>query len=146
MVIRKREGNRPDRRIAPQDAIDAAARDVLTKKLRYVGSANHKLRPGNYNFVPPQNPRPSKSPCDAIRSVLLEEATALFRRGIELGMMSALSKSGAPKYIWSVDDAGEVYEAKARPERETDYHGYRLGDDEAEMRAYVRKEWGRRCP
>jgi hypothetical protein len=77
--------------------------------------------------------------------VLREEAIALFRRGIELGMVSAFIKGSVPKYVWAADEAGEVYEAKTRPERETEYHGYRLGPDEPEMRAYVLKEWRRRC-
>ena len=145
MAIRKREGNRPDRRLADEAAVDAATRTRLLTTLQYVGSANHKLHPGNYGFQPPQNPRPSKSPCDALRSVLLEEATALFRRGIELGMVSTIIKDGVPKYVWAVDDAGEVYEAKTRPEREVEYHGYRIGPDEADMRGYVLKEWRRRC-
>ncbi len=145
MPIHKREGNRPDRRIAGVESTDEAARDELLDKLSYVGSALHKLHPGNYGFQPPQNPRPSKSPCDAKRSVLLEEASELFRRGIELGMVSTFTKGGVPKYVWSVDADGEVYEAKTRPERETEYHGYRIGPDEPQMRDYVLKEWRRRC-
>ena len=145
MSIRKREGNRPDRRIAAETAVDKIARDKLLKKLRYVGSAIHKLHPGNYGFQPPQNPRPSKSPCDGQRPILLEEAEVLFKRGIELGMVSTFIKGGVPKYVWAVDEADEIYEAKTRPEREIEYHGYRIGSDEPEMRAYVLKEWRRRC-
>lgn len=146
MSGRKREGNQPDRRIAPPDATDKAAREELAKRVRYVGSANHKLHPGNYGFSPPQNPRPSKTPCDALRPVLKEEAQALFLRGIELGMVSDFPADGVPKYVWSVDDDGEVYEIKTKPGRETDYHGYRVANDEREMRAYVLREWRRRCP
>jgi hypothetical protein len=113
--------------------------------MRYVGSSNHKLRPGDYGFVPSHNPRPSKSPCDGLRSVLVAEARALFERGIMLGMVSRFGEEGAPKYVWSVDDAGEVYEAKAKPEREREYHGYRLGDDEREIRRYILDEWKKRC-
>jgi hypothetical protein len=145
MAIRKREGNRPDRRLADEAAVNAATRQRLLETLQYVGSANHKLHPGNYGFQPPQNPRPSKSPCDALRSILLEEATALFRRGIELGMVSTIINDGVPKYVWAVDDAGEVYEAKTRPEHEVEYHGYRVGPDETDMRTYILKEWRRRC-
>lgn len=145
MPIRKREGNRPDRRIASEDFTSDATRRELCEKLRYIGSANHKLRPGDYGFVPSQNPRPSKSPCDELRSVLLEEASSLFRRGIEQGMLSRFPLGGVPKYVWAVDEFGEVYEAKTRPEREMDYHGYRVGEDEAVVREYVLKEWRRRC-
>jgi hypothetical protein len=144
MPIRKREGNRPGRRIADEATVDAGARERLLGVLQYVGSGHHKLHPGNYGFHPPQNPRPSKAPCDALRSVLLEEATALFRRGIELGMVSTIINDGVPKYVWAIDEGGEVYEAKTGP-RELEYHGYRLGPDDADMRAYVLKEWKRRC-
>ena len=145
MPIRKRQGNRPDRRIAEASFTDKATRDTLIKRLHYVGSALHKLHPGNYGFNPPQNPRPSKSPCDELRDVLLEEATGLFRQGIELGMLSYFPKEGIPKYVWSVDAIGEVYEAKIGAGHEPEYHGYRVGDDERAMRNYVRKEWKRRC-
>ncbi|MBI5313193.1 MAG: hypothetical protein HZB28_08750 [Methylocystis sp.] len=146
MSIRKREGNRPDRRIAPLGVISEEARATLEKRLTYVGSGNHKLRPGDYGLVPSHNPRPSKSPCDDLRSVLLEEAAALFGQGIELGMVSKPGDNGVPKYVWAVDDDGEVYEAKTKPERESEYHGYRLGDDERAMKRYVTEEWKARCP
>ena len=146
MANRKRQGNDPKRRIAPEDAVPESVRKTLLERLRYVGSANHKLHPGDYNFVPTSNPRPSKSPCDELRPVLLEEASALFRLGIERGMVSLYPEGGVPKYVWAVDEAGEVYEAKTKPERETDYHGYRLGDDERDRRKYVLSEWRRRCP
>jgi hypothetical protein len=118
----------------------------LADRVRYLGSGFHKLHSGDYGFVPPRNPRPSKSPCDQIHPVLREEATALFRRAIERGMVSAFAGNGVPKYVWAVDDGGEVYEAKTKAERENDYHGYRLGEDDDEMRRHVRAEWNRRRP
>ncbi len=60
-------------------------------------------------------------------------------------MVSQFPAGGLPKYVWAVDGAGEVYEAKCRPEREAEYHGYRLGDDDRYMREYVLNEWRRRC-
>lgn len=145
MAIRKREGNRPDRRISDEAITTTTQREALCERLRYVGSANHKLRPGDYGFTPSHNPRPSKSPCDAVRAVLIEEASTLFRQGIMRGMVSRFDASGIPKYVWAVDEANDVYEAKAKPEREMDYHGYRLGDDDRDMRSYVLREWKRRC-
>ncbi len=59
------------------------------------------------------------------------------------GMVSPMLESGLPKYVWAVDAADEVYEAKIGSPPE--YHGYRLGDDEKAMREYVRLEWKRRC-
>lgn len=112
---RKREGNRPDRRLAPGGFLGRDAQRALLARVRYGGSANHKLHPGDYGFTPPQNPRPSKSPCDELRSVLIEEAQNLFRRGVELGMVSSFANGGVPKYVWAVDEDGEVYEAKIKP-------------------------------
>lgn len=145
MSIRKREGNRPDRRILPPEATSADERCALKARLRYIGSGNHKLRPGDYGLVPSHNPRPSKSPCDELRSVLLAEAQGFFSRGIELGMVSRLGNNGVPKYVWSVDKFGEVYEAKTKPGQDEEYHGYRIGDDERLIRRYVLEEWNRRC-
>lgn len=145
MSPRKRQGNRPDRRILPPDATSEAIRAAFKARLRYVGSGNHKLRPGDYGFVPSPNPRPSKSPCDELRPVLLAEAVALFERGIALGMVSRFEAGGVPKYVWSVDDSGEAWEAKAKP-GEAQYHGYRIGDDDRAMRRTVLDEWTRRCP
>jgi hypothetical protein len=144
--VTKRQGNRPDRRVAPVGSIAAQDIKALAARLRYVGSPLHKLRPGDYGFIPSHNPRPSKSPCDEIRPVLHGEAAQLFRRGIELGMVSAFTRGGVPKYVWAVDGRNEVYEAKTKPEREIEYHGYRIGDDEKDMRRYVLEEWRQRCP
>jgi hypothetical protein len=81
-----------------------------------------------------------------LRTILIAEATALFQRGIDLGMVSSFLDGGTPKYVWSVDKSGEVYEAKAKSDQEERYHGYRLGDDEQAMRRYVLDEWNKRCP
>ncbi len=142
----RRQGNRPDRRVARAGSIDAATLTALADQLRYVGSGLHKLRPGDYGFVPSHNPRPSKSPCDQVRPVRRDEAARLFREGLARGMVSAFAEGGLPKYVWAVDGDGEVYEAKTGGGSATDYHGYRLGEDEREMRRYVLEEWQQRCP
>ena len=126
--------------------MDKAAKMALLARTSYVGSGHHKLRPGDYGFLPSPNPSPSKSPCDELRSVLLSEASDLFREGVLRGMVSEFPDGSIPKYVWAVDHDGEVYEAKTRPEHETVYHGYRVGDDERHVREYVLSEWRRRCP
>jgi hypothetical protein len=65
------------------------------------------------------------------------------RQGILPGMVSAFGFDRAPKYVWSVDAHGEVYEAKSGSGYEAGDHGYRLGDDDPQ-RAYVLTEWKRR--
>ncbi|MGC8470101.1 MAG: hypothetical protein ACP5NI_09385 [Acetobacteraceae bacterium] len=118
---------------------------ALAARLRYEGIATHKLHPGDYGFIPPVNPRPTKSPCDELRPLLRAEAATLFRQGVLAGMVSPFGAEGTPKYVWAVDADGEVYEAKTKPP-DTTYHGYRLGEDEPEMRRYIRGEWSKRCP
>ncbi|HEY6359350.1 MAG TPA: hypothetical protein VIX35_14005 [Vicinamibacterales bacterium] len=143
--MRKRQGNRPDRRVAPVGSISKDELQKLGVDLQYGGSSLHKLHPGDYGFVPPVNPRPSKSPCDELRPVLRVEAARLFRNGVISGMISRFEPDLTPKYVWAVDADGEVYEAKTKPP-DTSYHGYRIGEDEPEMRRYIIAEWRERCP
>ena len=89
------------------------------------------------------NPRPTKSICDGRRVVLFAEARALFRNAALAGMFSDFPEGGIPKYIWSVDEWGEAYEAKISPNTTT-YKGYRL-EEEDSMRDLVLAEWKRRC-
>jgi len=140
----KRQSNRPDRRICPIGLLTTAELLRIAATARYVGSPNHKLRAGDYGFVPPSNPRASKSLCDDKRALLKSEARDLMMEGIRRGMISRVEPGQFPKYIWAVDNSGEVFEAKTKPGQETDYHGYRLGDDERQMRAEVLKEWNSR--
>ena len=66
------------------------------------------------------------------------------RRGISRGAVSELAYDGFPKFIWCVDEDGEVYEAKTDPSTLGVYHGYRL-EEEDDLRDYVRDIWKQRC-
>jgi hypothetical protein len=107
----------------------------------YSGSALHKRHPGDYGFHPPVNPRGWKSLCDGKRVVLKAEAGELFRQGVLNGFFSIFRNDERPKYVWAVDAAGEVYEAKVDSHG---YHGYRL-EEEDDFRPLILKEWARRC-
>ncbi len=49
---------------------------------------------------------------------------------------------GLPKFVWAVDEKGEVYEAKTGNDG---YHGYRLDEaTEKNMRDVVLYEWKQR--
>ena len=138
--MKTRVSNDPKRRIAAADRLDDLSREAMASRLKYVGSALHKIKPGDYGFQPPVNPRPWKSICDGSRVVLQTEAKELFRQGIMKGMFSEFPENGEPKFVWSVDFNGEVYEAKVD---RTGYHGYRL-EEEDTMRNVVLSEWSRR--
>lgn len=139
----KRQGNRPDRRIEARDAFSDSILQNIAARMRYEGSGHHKLRPGDYHFSPPTSPRPSKSVCDDLRTVLLAEASQLFRTGIAKGMISKPGPDGLPKYVWAVDADGQAYEAKQGGTRPGDYHGYRLRNDDPQCRI-VLDEWKNR--
>ena len=143
--MRRREGNRPDRRVADKASLAQSQLLSLVDRAIYEGSASHKLHPGDYGFTPSVNPHPAKSVCDDLRAVALKEAKELLACGIARGMVSKFDAEGAPKYVWAVDQNGEVYEAKTKPPQAV-YHGYRLGNDEKQMRRYVLDEWISRCP
>jgi len=137
-----RQSNNPKRRIAEPGALSVQQQDTFLGKARYVGSAIHKLRPADYGFYPPSNPRPHKSLCDDLRTIPAAEALRLFVAGVRKGMISTARVEGLPKYVWSVDDQGEAYEAKWGRDG---YHGYRL-DKEGEryQRECVLRAWSER--
>lgn len=139
-----REGNNPKRRIAASGTLDLSGREELAARLKYVGSAHHKCFPANYGFNPPSSPRPWKSVCDGKRIVLKEEAENLLRVGVMKEMFSPLLGNGFPKYVWSVDNSGDAYEAKTDSGNPGQYHGYRLEEDDP-MRAIVLNTWNKRC-
>jgi hypothetical protein len=139
--MRPRQSNNPKRRISAQNAHTFERLRALGEALVYSGSAHHKRHPGNYGFRPPVNPRPWKSMCDSLREIDLEEAIELFRKGIRAGMISECGADEKPKYVWSVDDHGEAFEAKLGIDG---YHGYCL-EDEDNMRAFILREWKVRC-
>ncbi|MYA59970.1 MAG: hypothetical protein F4X40_05350 [Chloroflexi bacterium] len=141
----KRQGNNPKRRITPNAETGPDYLDWLSRSVRYTGSPHHKRVPADYGFDRPADPRPNKSLCDGIRSVLRAEATALFREAIIRGMISTYRIGRLPKYVWAVDADDRVYEAKLAQGSAT-YHGYELGDDESSMRRLVIAEWRARCP
>jgi hypothetical protein len=140
MSAGKREGNRPERRFAAAGTYSQEELLALSRRIRYGGMAHHKRRPGDYGFVPPVNPRPSKSMCDDLRPIRLAEASALFSVGIHLGLISPFLPEGVPKYVWAVDEYGEPYEAKVGGDG-SEHHGYRINENEARMREYILKEW-----
>lgn len=136
----KRVGNNPKRRIAPPRHFSSQELQRIADAVRYQGSAHHKRVPADYGFHGPASPRPHKSLCDGKRVIRWGEAKSLLIDGLKRGMVSEYLMNGFPKYIWSVDQDGEAYEAKLGHEGRS-YHGYRLGIDDRMMRDEVIREW-----
>ena len=138
-----RQGNNPKRRVVPISELKCSDIDKLLSTVKYVGSGHHKRYPLDYGFVR-TNPVPTKSLCDLNKAIKLDEAQFLLEAGIKCGMISDM-RQGLPKYIWSVDANGTVYEAKTHPNTHGEYHGYPLGNDDA-VHKYILNEWKTRCP
>jgi hypothetical protein len=140
--MRNRSGSNPTRRIVDHALITQDQVNHLLKRVRYVGSGHHKRCPADYGLER-TNPRPTSSLCDVSRTITLSEATSLLRKCIKRKMVSRLLQDGLPKYVWSVSDAGEVFEAKTHPNTAGIYHGYPL-EEQDDMRARVLKTWTQR--
>jgi hypothetical protein len=120
-----RQSNRPDRRIADPAQISEEQVEHWLRQVRYVGSGHHKRFPANYGFVRTGR-RGNKSVCDFVRTIVIEEAQTLLLEGVRKKVVSCPTTPGTfPKYIWSVSDKGEVFEAKTSA-NSVDYHGYPL--------------------
>lgn len=138
-----RAGNNPTRRIAPAECLTDDEKEQLKQSVLYVGSGHHKRHPADYG-LPRANPRPTKSLCDLERAILLDEAKELLATGIKYGLFSNPRKDGFPKFIWSVSERGEVFEAKTDANGTGEYHGYPLEDEDV-MHGYVKSIWKERC-
>lgn len=140
--MRRRTGDNPTRRIVEAGVLTQEHRESLLDRVRYVGSGHHKRNPLDYGLER-TNPRPTKSLCDANRSIKFAEAEALLKAGIKKAMASRLREDGLPKYIWSVSESGEAFEAKTHPNTLGQYHGYPL-EAEDDMRRRVLEAWRQR--
>jgi hypothetical protein len=142
MSARNRSGNNPKRRVIVHKLVTKERVDDLKGRVRYIGSGHHKRNPADYGFDR-ASPRPTKSLCDANRVITQTEAQKLIEDGISKGVFSPLQEDGWPKYIWSVSESGEVFEAKTHPNTPGQYHGYPL-EDEDDMRDYIYRIWSER--
>jgi len=140
----KRPGNNPKRRVAPANSLSPDEKTKLAGRVKYIGSGHHKRNPADYGLER-TNPRPTKSLCDAVRIIPLDDAKTLIKTGILHGMVSLATVGTFPKYVWCVGEGGEVYEAKTDAVTSGVYHGYRLEEDD-DLRAYIKQVWKERCP
>jgi hypothetical protein len=111
----------------------------LAREISYVGSGHHKLSPADYGFERTQ-PRPTKSLCDKVSVIKLEEAKNMLRQGAINGLVSSLRYGKFPKFVWFVDGNDCVYEAKTYENSNGKYHGYPLEPNDA-FRDIVSKAW-----
>jgi hypothetical protein len=111
-AVKRRSGYNPKRNIATQDTMTEEECADLAQRTRYGGNPEHKRNPGDYGLMPPSNPRPGKTLCDASERILKVEAERLLAEGIKKGMVSMQQRNGWPQNVWVVSSTGTVFEAQ----------------------------------
>ena len=97
-----------------------------------------KRRPGN-------NPKRRVAPADLLSEAnRVRLAQSVKYQGSGHHKRNPADYGLDPKFIWCVDDDGEVYEAKTDAVTPGTYHGYRLEEDD-DMRRHVESVWNQRC-
>jgi hypothetical protein len=139
--MKRKDGYNPKRRIAPESMLSRARRDVLGGRVVYGGNPEHKRSRGDYGLVPPVQPRPGKTLCDA--QILKAEALLLLRAGFQKGMVSLCAEDKWPQNVWSVAETGDVFEAQLENPEQGVYHGYPKPIDD-DFRTEVIREWKKR--
>ena len=133
------------RRYNPKRAIRSAADPAwlarITIQVVYTGSPYHKLNPGDFNFIPPVQPRPDASLCDQSGIFTRAEALELLREGVRRGLVSVQQREDFPQNIWAVTPEGYSLEAQLENQVQGSYHGYPL-EPEDELWSDVLKALG----
>lgn len=135
----------PKRKIAPRASFPEEQRSTLAKQVKYGGNPEHKKYPNDYGLVPPTDPRPGKTLCDAGGSFPKAVAEKLIQSGLERGLVSEQQRGGWPQNIWAVADDGEMFEAQLENQVSGTYHGYPMAQED-DFRQVVKTEWERRSP
>lgn len=123
----------PKRRIraAPETDEDRDTLERLAQAASYGGNPEHKRNPGDFNLLPPSNPRPGKTLCDGVKVFSRAEARELLREGLRRGIVSEQDGgNGWPQNIWAVTRDGLPLEAQLEQRESGTYHGYPLQDED----------------
>jgi hypothetical protein len=99
-------------------------RRALRTTATYEGSPLHKRNPGNFGLIPPAAPRLEKTLCDEAGVCDKAVANRLLASAIERGLGSEDVIDVFPKYLWALDERGQVFEAIYGGSVRGAYHGY----------------------
>ena len=128
----------PKRRIAEIE--DSERLTGLALSVKYGGNPQHKRNPGDFALVPPSQPRPDKTLCDAAGITSITEATRLLREGARRGLISEQTRADFPQNIWAVTADGIPLEAQLDNREQGIYHGYPIPVTD-DFRNEVIKRW-----
>jgi hypothetical protein len=119
----------PKRRICT--TVDPDDLKKIAGSIRYGGNPEHKRDQGDFNLVPPSQPRPDSTLCDVVKIFSRHEAERLLRAGVERGLISVQKRNGYPQNIWSVTGDGYPLEAQLENAIKGIYHGYPMPENDA---------------
>lgn len=98
--------------------------ESVARKVRYVGSAEHKAYP---SAAGPPALRSDATPCDP--GISIADIASALVAGIRRGCVSAATEQGFPKYVWGWL-GGDLYEARHINGPAGTYKGYRIEESE----------------
>ena len=111
--------------------------EEVAKKVRYVGSPEHKDHPSH---VGGPALRSDATPCEPHLTKDLEGNTAALRQGIVKRCASSVFEGGFPKYVWTWLD-GDLYEARHINGPQGTYKGYKLKPTEVPIDRNGALDW-----
>lgn len=138
MKPRRRQTTKANKRFAT----DVCPEDLKrwSRKISYIGNAEHKRNPGDFGLSPPLGPRRGKTLCDAVKLFKKSEALKLLRKGVRRGLVSEQMRGDFPQNIWAVADDGTPLEAALDNQQTGSYHGYPMWRDD-EFSKKVAEKW-----
>ena len=119
--MRSPKRKRPRRRM-PMDAPSGIDLAEVAKKVRYIGSPEHKDMP---SFAGHPRPRADASICERSLSRSPENLTRTLRECIRIGRVGGPWEGDFPRYVWG-QIAGTMYEARLVNRETGEYKGYPL--------------------
>lgn len=123
-----------------QETCDAAELDSLALCVEYGGNSAHKRDPGDFDLLPPAQPRPDETLCDAAGITTRAEALQLLREGVSRGLISRQTRGDFPQNVWAVTKEGFPMEAQLDNQVQGTYHGYPMPSTD-DFRDEVLKRW-----
>jgi hypothetical protein len=139
--MQRRRTFNPKRRI--QEDSDADELRRLARQVKYGGNPEHKRNPGDFDLIPPAQPRPDKALCDDASVHRRRTAQGLLREGARRGLISEQKRGKFPQNIWAVTTDGCPVEAQLESPEQGMYHGYPMPRTDP-FRDKVLERWGNR--
>ncbi len=124
-----------------REAPDLEEMAGLAKRMKYGGNSEHKRNPGDFNLMPPAQPRHDKTFCDDVGINRRDDALRLLREGISRGLVSVQTRGDFPQNVWAVAPDGTPLEARLENQVQGSYHGYPLTERDGDIYWEVLTRW-----